>query len=153
MKKLALLFLLFALPAAARPLKLVPTQPILPPCQVTMEAGTPCLYVPYNPPPPTCPPQPWPQECAPGLAPGTRCIWPSTAYSLPLAATGQPDLPVIGRMVAIIEGPLLVPMDPRAIRITQSIALSESWWICASNESAGNFAVALVSDAWCPPMP
>jgi len=107
----------------------------------------------WGPPPrrtPTPPPiPPAVVTCQPGLAPGTLCTWPSTAYSLPLAATGQPDLPAIGRMVAIIEGPLLVPMDPRAIRITQSISLSESWWICETSEPAGSYAVMLTSDAWC----
>ena len=89
-------------------------------------------------------------DCAPGMAPGTICRWPSTAIVLPLAATGQPDLPVIGRLVAIIDGPLLVPMDPRAIRLVRHLALSESWWICETDQPAGTFAVEVIADGFCP---
>ena len=84
-------------------------------------------------------------DCAPTTPPGTLCRWPTNAFVL-LVGTSS-GLPA--RQVAIIEGPLLVPMDPRAIRITQTIRFAESWWICETGSPAGDFSAEITADGWC----
>ena len=128
----------------------VPTPAQLPLCNAMMEYGTPCLYVP-RPIPPPCPGPVDYKLCEPTTAVGEPCAWPG-AVVLTLEEKQQAGNAIRvrpARQVAIIEGPLLVSLDPRAIRVAASWSISESWWICEAQTSAGMFSATLIADSWC----
>lgn len=71
--------------------------------------------------------------CEPTMRPGTICAWPSTAHVMALPEfDGVTWLPTgrTGRVVAIIEGPVLVPLLPGALRTLYEVAVYEGWMAC-----------------------
>jgi hypothetical protein len=75
--------------------------------------------------PPACPPAP---ECAPTTAPGSVCTWPTTARVMALKTpTGE-----TARVVALVEGPVLVPLAPFATRFGFTFRVSEQWLACTA---------------------
>jgi hypothetical protein len=94
------------------------------------------------------PPPPPVGACLPTTTPGTACIWPSTATTVQLKDPNGK----IARVVALVEGPPLIPLSPTAIRFGLTITVIESWIDCPVSPSAFLWRgdLSLLSDVVCP---
>jgi hypothetical protein len=60
------------------------------------------------------------------------------------------DVTGVQRFAAVVEGPLLRPIDPRAIKNAWDISISESWMVCGPEGGpVGSWAGRIRIEAIC----